>query len=109
MRRTMFFTAVVIGVLIGWLGGMLVQAAVISAREPQAVKVIWSRPCDGDRVVVTKAMMVRCVKEVPPPQPTPTPAPTQGILSTEPIQTETPCGSDPNYWTSCPPTEVPYP
>ena len=80
-RRMILYSLVVVVFLFGQLLGMVLQAAYIDAQAqaPNAVKVLWQQPCAGDRVIVTKAMLVRCLKDVPPPLPTPTPAPTQGM------------------------------
>ena len=78
-RRAIWYGLVVIMVVIGWVSGMLIQAARIEAREQQAVQTVWSKQCAGNRVVITNTFMVRCVLDSPTPtyRPTPSPAPTE--------------------------------
>lgn len=108
-NKAIWYGLVMIMVVIGWVSGMLIQAARIEAQELNTVQNLWAKQCDGDRVIVNKDLLVRCVEDVSTPRPTPTRAPTEKPLDIEPRQTANPCGDDPNYWTSCPPTEVPKP
>lgn len=111
IHKRLILVLAAVMVLVGFVAGMLLQAAVISAAEPAASSVLWAKQCDGDRVVVLAGFLVRCVDDVPKdtPRPTPTRAPTEKPLDIEPRQTAQPCGDDPNYWTSCPPYPEPKP
>lgn len=76
-RKAIWYGLVLIMVLIGWVSGMLIQAARIEARESQVVQTMWSKLCEGDRVIVNQDLLVRCVEDVSTPRPTPTRAPTE--------------------------------
>lgn len=110
-RRAILYGMAVVAVLIGWAGGLIVNAIMVEAKDAQAATVLWSKQCAGNRVVVTNTLLVRCLQVSPTPtyRPTPTRAPTEKPMDVEPRQTAQPCGDDPNYWTSCPPTEAPKP